>query len=416
MQTPALKPFTRSEKRAVLAEARHRGALAWSELDRLLIEACRARPRLLTLLRSLKGVRLGDAAGDAILDQSLDLSRTVNAATDADHFALYAEQVRSLPRLTREQEYIMARRLEFARERLEHDVAAMNLPEETRETLLRGGNCAALNEALSKVRPTGGRLVSLPCQQIGTGIQTACSDYNRLRGHFVERNLYLVIGMSSAYRTYGLPVMDLIQEANASLIRAVEKFDWRKDVRFQTYAAFWIRQAIERLITANRGIVRVPNYIQQKMRRLRREGKLPRNQRDMDVRDVSKQFDTSAEAAARLMETDRSWYSLDAKLGGDDDSTYASMLAAEEQEAGSISGAELMALGKRLGQVMEQNLTEQERDIISMRFGLDGQSPRTLDEIGEEMSVSRERIRQMQVKALDKLHKPRLLEELKDFL
>jgi RNA polymerase sigma factor (sigma-70 family) len=121
-------------------------------------------------------------------------------------------------------------------------------------------------------------------------LRAACAEYGRLRAHFVERNLYLVIGMSAAYRTYGLPMMDLVQEANASLIRAVEKFDWRKDVRFQTYAAFWVRQAIERLITANRGIVRVPNYIQQKLRRLRREGKLPRSQREMDVRDVSQQF------------------------------------------------------------------------------------------------------------------------------
>jgi len=415
MQKQALKSFTPSERRRAIADAKAAGEIAWSTLDRLLLDASKTRPKMLGLVRSLAGVRLGDAAGDEILDHPLDLSAAMAMANDADHYGFYAEQVRSLPRLTREQEYGMGRRMEFARERLEQDIARTKIPEETRETVLRSGNCAALNEALTGIHKGGGP-VSLPCQKIGNQVQTACSDYNRLRARFVERNLYLVIGMSAAYRTYGIPVMDLIQEGNASLIRAVEKYDWRKDVRFQTYAAFWVRQAVERLITANRGIVRVPNYIQQKMRRLRREGKLPRNQKEMDVRAVSEHFDTTAQAAARLMETDRSWYSLDTKLGGDDDSTYATMLAADEPDSGTMSAPELAALGARLGEVMAANLSPQEREIIAMRFGLGGQSPKTLDEIGEEMSVSRERIRQMQVKALGKLHKPRLLEELKDFL
>jgi RNA polymerase primary sigma factor len=351
--------------------------------------------------------------GDAILRHQLDLSGL--AGGPAGDFARYAERVRSLPRMTREQEHTLARRLEFVRFRLEQHLASLKLPEETVDTLMRGVNCAALNEAISKVQPRNGkRLVSMPCREVGSPMQSACSDYNMLRGHFVERNLYLVVGMSMAYRTYGVPPMDLVQEGNASLIRAVEKFDWRRDVRFGTYAAFWVRQAIERMITANRGMVRVPNYIQQKMRRLRREGKLPRNQRDMDVRDVSEQFDTSITAAARLMETDRPSYSLDVRLN-DDETSFASMIAAAEEDAG-MSPSERLALGRRLDRVMGEALTEQEREIISRRFGLGGSDPETLDQIGERMSVSRERIRQMQVKALDKLQKPRLLEELADFL
>jgi len=257
-------------------------------------------------------------------------------------------------------------------------------------------------------------IASLPCESRDPFVRSVSHDYERLRGHFVERNLYLVIGMSAAYRTYGLPVMDLIQEGNAALIRAVEKYDWRKNVRFQTYAAFWVRQAIERLITANRGIVRVPNYIQQKMRRLRREGKLPRNHKDMDVRDVSTLFDISAEGAARLMETDRNWYSLDVPVGEDNDS-FASILEAEEGDDG-MPTSELRALGNRLDEVMSKHLTEQEREIIRLRFGLRGAARRTLDQIGAQMNVSRERIRQMQVKALGKLNTRGLLEELGGFL
>jgi RNA polymerase primary sigma factor len=410
-------PYTPAEKRRVVREAREAGSLPWNRLDRLLVDACRTPTLLVGLLRSLKGVQLSDAeVRPDILDHTLDLSGLAVAKGDADHFNLYAEAVRSLPRLNRQEEYVLARRLEFTHARLSQEIAGLNLPEETRELLLRGANCKALDEALTTLKPRkDGRLTSLPCPALGPAIQRACADYNRVRGHFVERNLYLVIGMSSAYRTYGMPVMDLIQEANASLIRAVEKFDWRKDVRFGTYAAFWVRQAVERMITANRGIVRVPNYIQQKLRRLRREGKLPRNQREMDLRDVSAQFETSAQESARLMQTDRAWFSLDSTLG-DDDSPFVSTLAAEEGSAEPMSAGELRALGRRLDAVLVDNLTEQERDIITMRFGLGGTVPQTLDEIGAKMHVSRERIRQMQVKALDKLQKPRLLAELQDYL
>jgi len=417
MKKEGLTPYPAAEKRRVLREARDTRQLAWNRLDRLLLEACRARPKLAALLRSLHGVTVA-GADDApdILDFSLDLSGLAQAAGDTDHFNLYADAVRTLPRLTRLEESILARRLEFTHARLQREVDALKLPKETRELVLRSVGCHALDEAITRVKPQrGGKLSSLPCPALGSAVQHACADYNRVRGHFVERNLYLVIGMSSAYRTYGLPVMDLVQEGNASLIRAIEKFDWRKEVRVGTYAAFWVRQAIERMITANRGIVRVPNYIQQKMRRLRREGKLPRNQRDMDLRDVSQHFDSSMEAAARLMETDRAWFSLDATLG-DDESSFGSTIAAEEDEGKPISAAELRMLGHRLDEVLAGNLTAQERDILTMRFGLGGTVPRTLDEIGAKMSVSRERVRQMQVKALDKLQKPRLLHELQDYL
>lgn len=407
-------PFTSSQKRTVLARARRDGTLRWDQLDRLLMDATKTRARMFGLLRSLKGVTFGEAdGGDEILRHKLDLSSlTGQPGTD---FQRYADLVRALPRMTREQEHTLARRLEFARFRLEQHFAGLKLPEETLESVLRGANCTALNEAIHKVKPTNGKsFSSLPCQEVGSPMQGACSEYNMLRGHYVERNLYLVVGMSAAYRTYGMPPMDLVQEGNASLIRAVEKFDWRKDVRFGTYGAFWVRQAIERHITANRGIVRVPNYIQQKLRRLRREGKLPRNQRDTDVRDVSKEFDKTTREAARLMETDRAWFSLDAKLN-DEETSFASMLAATEEDTG-MSPSERLALERRLDHVMDKTLTSQEREIIARRFGLGGVSPETLDQIGVRMSVSRERIRQMQVKALDKLQKPRLLEELKDFL
>ena len=409
------RTLTPSERRSMLAKARASRTLAWSQADLLLVDACRTPARLASLVRGLDGVRLTAGQDDDLLGPALQLVAPGDFTGEADHFTLYADQVRRLPRLTREQEHRFARRLELARARLEREVDARDLPEETREAVLRGANCSALLKSLRETPTKGGAPVKLPCQQVGTPIQSVCSDYNLIRGRFVERNLYLVIGMSNNYRTYGIPVMDLIQEGNSALIRAVEKFDWRKDVRFSTYGAFWVRQAVERMITANRGMVRVPNYVQQKLRRLRREGKLPRNQRDVDLRDVSKQFESTPEAAARLMETDRATLSLDAPVA-DDDTSLGSLLAAQTDDSGPISGAERHALSNRLQQVMAEELTDTEREILISRFGLDGRTPQTLDEIGDRLSVSRERIRQMQVKALGKLHKPRLLDELQDWM
>jgi RNA polymerase primary sigma factor len=411
---PEPVPFTPSQRRAALAAARRTGGLTWLDLDRLLFDACRSPARLAALVRDLDGVRLVDAEDDALLGPSLVLL-PAEVVGEADHFTLYADQVRRLPRFTREQEHRMARRLELARARLLREVGQQGLPPETRDAVLRSANCAALRAGLGQGPRHGGELVALPCRQRGSPVQSACSDYNLVRGRFVERNLHLVLGMSNNYRTYGIPVMDLVQEGNAALIRAVEKFDWRKDVRFSTYGAFWVRQAVERMITANRGMVRVPNYVQQKLRRLRREGKLTRNQRDVDLRDVSEQFDTTQEAAARLMETDRATLSLDAPIAGEE-SSLGALLAAAEPDDAALSATERRALNSRLQQVMSAELTATERQILNARFGLDGRAPQTLDEIGERLSVSRERIRQMQVKALGKLGKPRLAEELRDWL
>ena len=164
--TKAPVPYTISQKRRVLELARRDGTLTWEQLDRLLVDAAKTRSRMFGLLRSLKGVSFVQGeGGDEILRHSLDLSRLPDQpGSDFQH---YAERVRSLPRMTREQEHNMVRRLEFARFRLEQHLAGLKLPEETLETLLRGINCAALNRAIQGVKPTNGKqLISLPCQSV----------------------------------------------------------------------------------------------------------------------------------------------------------------------------------------------------------------------------------------------------------
>jgi len=421
MKTNAPTP---ADRRRLLAEARRDGELPVDLLDRLLLHGCSSPARFSALLRGLEGVFVVESSdGEDLLGSPPLLGAADDVFGGKDDLRAYSELVRSLPRLTRAEEHTLARRLEFARARLRSLVADVQMPEETRVRLLeRGLNCQALRSELAEANEADEAididavLDALPCGSCDPWVSHVVELYDELRARIVERNLYLVLGMSHAYRTYGVPMMDLVQEGNASLIRAVEKFDWRKDVRFGTYAAFWVRQAVERLITANRGIVRVPNYIQQKMRRLRREGKLPRNPKDADLKDVSELFNIDVPGATRLMQTDRGWFSLDLPMGRDDgEGSYAGALPAEEADE-DITSSEMTDLSLRLEEVMGEALTDAEREILVQRYGLRGQPPRTLDEIGSERNVSRERIRQMQIKALKKLQRVGAADPLSDYL
>ena len=412
-KTTETQPYRPAERRRVLQDAQDGGVIAYDRLDPLLVEACATPTKLRRLVRAHEGVEIVDSSDPSDpLRVGITDYEGIDQLDATDPFALYADRVREAPRLDRFGEYVMARRMEFARERMSVALTGKGLSEDEREQILeRGTDLETLRERLATPRSArrGHGAMDLP-EDLVRGVR----DYNRLRGHLVERNLYLVVGMSYAYRTYAVPMMDLIQEGNTALIRAVEKFDYRKGVRFGTYAAWWVRQAVERLITASRGMVRVPNYLQQKMRRLRREGKLPRNRKDMDIKDVSAHFDITPQAAARLMATDRYTYSLDGPMGDGDD-TFASALPDEVDDI-DLGPWEKRLLGERLDELMDRALTDAERDILTSRFGLGGAQPQTLDQIGTRMSVSRERVRQMQVKALAKLGKPRVAEGLQDFL
>jgi RNA polymerase primary sigma factor len=316
-------------------------------------------------------------------------------------------------KMTREEEYRFAKRLEFLRKRLVKTIQSMDFPVKDKETLLRHTSCLG--------RTHSGRICML-CKEGGpcpkeklkrNGIQACCRAYNMCRSDFVERNLHLVINFTRAYRTYSIPVMDLVQEGNAALIRAVEKYDWRKQVRLQTYAEFWIRQAVERAISANKWIVRVPNYIQQKMRRFKREGTLPADRSHISTREISRVFDMSREVAGHLLETERGHVSLNAVPSEDAFMSLRDMAVHAPDEV--VPQDEFDDLKQKL-QDMLSNLTDLEQTIIKHRFGMEGAEQKTLEELGTMMNVSRERIRQIQIRTLQKLKKPKHLKQLKSFL
>ncbi|MFO0984729.1 MAG: RNA polymerase sigma factor RpoD/SigA [Planctomycetota bacterium] len=368
-----------------------------------------------------------DALVDAIGELPLapDLAHTVNVlppverdrirSNDDDALKPYLRDLGRIQRMEKSEEIAIAKRYEFARRRLQRATVSSGLAKSAIKRLRQSGVCRtfldSMGAALNEDVPLHDR-GWCAADHIDL-VRRFCNDVNRIRAEFVERNLHLVVGLAISYRTYGVPIPDLIQEGNAALIRAVEKFDWRKNVRFQTYATFWIRQAVERAIAFNRGIVRVPNYLQQKMRRLRREGVIPRRDGEVTLREMSAAFEVKPEVAGHLLETERGHFSLDVSLDENGES-FASFLSDESHER-QLNDLEFPMLRNRLNEVLE-TLTRQERQILELRYGLGGSDPLTLEEVGKLMKVSRERIRQLQVRAIRKLQRPALIDKLTGFV
>jgi len=236
------------------------------------------------------------------------------------------------------------------------------------------------------------------------------TEYQLLFNDFVERNLHIVVSEVYGYRTYNVPLDDLVQEGNASLMHAVEKFDWRKGVRFRTYVAWWIKQAVERHLAAQKGAVRVPHHLQQKLRRLKRQGLLPKGfDGGTSVAEVAKAFQVYREQAGHLVESSRSSYSLEQEIDEDGD-RYRDLIADTWEPRDSERRS---TLENRIQHLL-QDLDERERTVLRLRFGLDGRRARTLEEVGTVLHLSRERSRQIQQSALIKLRQRAANTSLKD--
>jgi RNA polymerase primary sigma factor len=329
---------------------------------------------------------------------------------DLESYRHYIRTIKKRRLMTREEEYLFAKRMEFFKRRLVRIVLAADLPEEKADLFLRFDGCPG-GSGQAGLCPVCDRIGKCPRGKAGL-IRENCRTYNTCRSIFVERNLPLVVILSRPYRTYGVPIMDLIQEGNMALIRAVEKYDWRKQVRFQTYAEFWVRQAVERAIGAAKGIVRVPNYVQQRVRRFKREGKLDPNGHKLAASDLSKALDVTTELAGRIIESGRAHISLDTAFGCGETMRPADLIA--DSGPVSMTRDEMETMRDKLGEALAV-LKEKERTVIRHRFGLAGTEPKTLEQLGLLMKVSRERVRQVQIRALEKLRSTEAAKILKIF-
>jgi RNA polymerase primary sigma factor len=242
------------------------------------------------------------------------------------------------------------------------------------------------------------------------------SKYQRAKRGLSEGNLRLVVSIAKKYRNRGLSFLDLIQEGNAGLMRAVDKFEYRRGFKFCTYATWWIRQAITRAVADQSRTIRIPVHMVETMSRVRNVSRalLQRLGREPTIEETAKAAGCSVDEARRVLAMSRYPISLDRPVGNSEDSHFGDLLPDSGAESPAIGAAQEM-LRSRISKVLK-TLSYREREIIKLRYGLGDGYSYTLEEVGHIFKVTRERIRQIEAKAVRKLQQPSRSQELSGFL
>ncbi len=314
-------------------------------------------------------------------DDDLPAAQVAVAGATADPVKDYLKQIGKVPLLNAEQEVELAKRIEaglFAEEKL------------------------AEGSGLS------------PDQRID--LEWIAEDGRRAKNHLLEANLRLVVSLAKRYTGRGMLFLDLIQEGNLGLIRAVEKFDYTKGYKFSTYATWWIRQAITRAMADQARTIRIPVHMVEVINKLARVQRqmLQDLGREPTPEELAIELDMTPEKVVEVQKYGREPISLHTPLGEDGDSEFGDLI--EDSEA--IQPGEAVSftlLQEQLHSVLD-TLSEREAGVVSMRFGLTDGQPKTLDEIGKVYGVTRERIRQIESKTMSKLRHPSRSQVLRDYL
>ncbi|GIE84264.1 hypothetical protein Are01nite_07440 [Actinoplanes regularis] len=311
--------------------------------------------------------------------------RDAELTASADSVRAYLKQIGKVPLLNAEQEVELAKRIEaglYAAERL-------RAAEEGEEALERN---------------------------FERDLKWINRDGERAKNHLLEANLRLVVSIAKRYTGRGMAFLDLIQEGNLGLIRAVEKFDYSKGYKFSTYATWWIRQAITRAMADQARTIRIPVHMVEvinKLGRIQRE-LLQDLGREPTPEELAKEMDITPEKVLEIQQYAREPISLDQTIGDEGDSQLGDFI--EDSEAVvAVDAVSFSLLQDQLQQVL-QTLSEREAGVVRLRFGLTDGQPRTLDEIGQVYGVTRERIRQIESKTMSKLRHPSRSQVLRDYL
>ena len=316
-------------------------------------------------------------------DDEVPVYSTQITGATADPVKDYLKQIGKVPLLNAAEEVELAMRIEaglFAEEKLSHMTAAEK------------------------------------SNQLGLDLQWVARDGQRAKSHLLGANLRLVVSLAKRYTGRGMQFLDLIQEGNLGLIRAVEKFDYTKGFKFSTYATWWIRQAITRAMADQARTIRIPVHMVEVINKLARVQRqmLQDLGREPTPEELSRELDMTPEKVIEVQKYGREPISLHTPLGEDGDSEFGDLI--EDTEAVVPADAVGFTMLQRQLESLLDSLSEREAGVIRMRFGLGDGQPKTLDQIGDTFGVTRERIRQIESKTMAKLRHPSRSQSLRDYL
>ena len=252
-------------------------------------------------------------------------------------------------------------------------------------------------------------------EEIDLAVRMAQGDIDA-RKRLSEANLRLVVSIAKRYVGRGMQFLDLIQEGNLGLIKAVEKFDHTKGFKFSTYATWWIRQAITRAIADQARTIRIPVHMVETINKVKKVSSLllHKNGHEPTAEEISAELDMPVDKVREIMRVAQEPVSLETPIGEEEDSHLGDFIPDEDAPAPDTAASHTL-LREQLSEVL-QTLTPREEKVLRLRFGLEDGRSRTLEEVGREFNVTRERIRQIEAKALRKLRHPSRSKKLKDFL
>jgi RNA polymerase primary sigma factor len=261
-----------------------------------------------------------------------------------------------------------------------------------------------------------GRISLLTAEEEVSLAQRIEKNSQAARRKLIQSNLRLVVSIAKKYVGRGMSFLDLIQEGNRGLMRAVEKYDWRRGYKFSTYATWWIRQAITRAIADQARTIRIPVHMVETINKVIRTSRrlMQRLGREPSPEEIGKEMSLDADRVREIFKIAQNTTSLEKPVGDDEDSFLGDFIQDTSQPS-PYDTASKQLLKENIDEVLE-SLSDREAKVLKMRFGLGGSRPMTLEEVGREFGVTRERIRQIEAKALRKLKHPSRRKKLQDYL